>query len=83
MYTIFWDFKDIDVVFIDYNHEISYVLSDIRNGINLCRKNDDILLIFDDYDLDNVGRCKGSNATYDNDDRFEIVKEKTKFDYLI
>lgn len=76
VYNTPWDFKDIDVVFIDCNHEISYVLSDIRNAINLCRKNDDILLIFDDYGLDNPWEgVKEAIATYDNDDRFEIVRE--------
>jgi len=76
VYNTPWDFKDIDVVFIDCNHEISYVISDIRNAINLCKKNDDILLIFDDYGLDNPWEgVKEAIATYDNDDRFEIIKE--------
>ena len=76
VYNTPWNFKDIDVVFIDCNHEISYVLSDIRNAINLCKNNDDILLIFDDYGLDNPWKgVKEAIATYDTDDRFEIVKE--------
>jgi len=76
VYNTAWDFEGVDVVFIDCNHEISYVLSDIRNAINLCEKNDDILIIFDDYGLDNPWEgVKEAIATYDDDDRFEIVRE--------
>ena len=76
VYNTPWNFKDIDVVFIDCNHEISYVLSDIKNAISLCRDYKDILIIFDDYGLDNPWEgVKEAIATYDNDERFEIVKE--------
>ena len=76
VYNTSWDFEDIDVVFIDCNHEINYVLSDIKKAIGLCKKEGDILLIFDDYGLDNPWEgVKEAIATYDDDDRFEIVRE--------
>ena len=76
VYNTPWDFSGIDVVFIDCNHEISYVLSDIRNAISLCEKNKDILLIFDDYGLDNPWEgVKEAIATYNDDERFDIIKE--------
>ncbi len=49
VYNTSWDFEDIDVVFIDCNHEISYVLSDISNAINVCKNNEDSLVIGDEY----------------------------------
>jgi predicted O-methyltransferase YrrM len=76
VYNTSWDFNGIDVVFIDCNHEISYVLIDIKNAISLCRDYKDILIIFDDYGLDNPWEgVKEAIATYDNDERFEIIKE--------
>ena len=46
-----WGFEDISVVFIDCDHEINSVLSDINNSINLCKSGEELLIIFDDYGL--------------------------------
>jgi SAM-dependent methyltransferase len=77
VYQSEWDFDDdIQVVFIDCNHEISYVLSDIQNAINLCKDNQELLLIFDDYGLDNPWEgVKEAIQKYDDNSRFSIVKE--------
>ena len=76
VYNTSWDFEDIDVVFIDCNHEISYVLSDIRNAINLCGDNQELLLIFDDYGLDNPWEgVKEAIQKYTNTSGFSILKK--------
>ena len=76
VYVSSWDFRDIDVVFIDCNHEYSYVMSDIRNAISLCEDNDELLIIFDDYGLDNPWRGvkDAVDELLDNDVRFNLVK---------
>ena len=76
VYNTSWDFNDIDVVFIDCDHEISSVLKDIKNAISLCKPNDSILIVFDDYGLVNPWEgVKEAIATYDNDHRFQIIRE--------
>jgi SAM-dependent methyltransferase len=77
VYQSEWDFDDdIQVVFIDCNHEISYVLSDIQNAINLCKDNQELLLIFDDYGLDNPWEgVKEAIQKYDDNSKFFVVKE--------
>ena len=76
VYDTPWNFDNIDVVFIDCNHEYSYVMRDIKNAIKLAKENQELLLIFDDYGLDNEWKgVKEAIDTYKKDDRFEIVKE--------
>lgn len=76
VYNTSWDFNDIDVVFIDCDHEISSVLKDIKNAISLCKPNDSILIVFDDYGLVNPWEgVKEAIAKYDNDHRFQIIRE--------
>ena len=76
VYNTSWDFNDIDVVFIDCDHEISSVLRDIKNAISLCKPNDSILIVFDDYGLVNPWEgVKEAIAKYDNDHRFQIIRE--------
>ena len=54
VYGTRWDFEDIDVVFIDCDHEISAVLRDIQNAISLCKPSQELLIVFDDYGLDTL-----------------------------
>ena len=76
VYRTEWNFEDIDVVFIDCDHEISAVLSDIRNSINLCKPNEELLLIFDDYGLDNPWEgVKEAIQKNEHNSEFTIVKE--------
>ena len=77
VYQSEWEFdEDIQVVFIDCNHEISYVLSDIQNSINLCKDDQELLLIFDDYGLDNPWEgVKEAIQKYDDNPKFSILKE--------
>ena len=76
VYNTSWDFNDIDIVFIDCDHEISSVLKDIKNAISLCKPNDSILIVFDDYGLVNPWEgVKEAIAKYDNDHRFQIIRE--------
>ena len=77
VYQSEWGFdEDIQVVFIDCNHEISYVLSDIQNSINLCKDGQELLLVFDDYGLDNPWEgVKEAIQKYDDNPKFSILKE--------
>ncbi len=76
VYGTKWDFENIDVVFIDCNHEINHVLSDTRNAINLCGDNQELLLIFDDYGLDNPWEgVKEAIQKYVNTPGFSILKK--------
>jgi hypothetical protein len=71
-----WDFENIDVVFIDCNHEYGHVMSDIGNATNLSKPKQELLLIFDDYGLDNPWR--GVKEAIDDwllFPNFQIVKE--------
>jgi len=76
VYETSWDFKDIDVVFIDCNHEISYVIKDIQNAINLAKENQELLIIFDDYGLQNPweGVKEAVDKFAKENPRFEIIK---------
>ena len=76
VYNTSWNFENIDAVFIDCNHEYSYVMSDIGNATNLAKPNQELLLIFDDYGLDNPWR--GVKEAIDDwllFPNFKIVKE--------
>ena len=53
VYNTPWNFSSIDVVFIDCNHEYSHVMRDIRNAIELATDGQELLMILDDYGLDN------------------------------
>ena len=77
VYQAEWGFdEDIQVVFIDCNHEISYVLSDIQNSINLCKDNQELLIVFDDYGLDEPWEgVKDAISRYDDNPHFKIIKE--------
>ena len=73
-----WDFvkEDVDVVFIDCDHKADHVLFDINNAIKLCKLNEEILIIFDDYGLNNM--WKGVKEAVDamcETPNFHIVKE--------
>ena len=73
-----WDFvkEDVDVVFIDCDHKADHVLFDINNAIKLCKPNEEILIIFDDYGLNNM--WKGVKEAVDatcHSPNFNIVKE--------
>jgi SAM-dependent methyltransferase len=71
-----WGFEDISVVFIDCDHEINSVLSDINNSINLCKPGEELLIIFDDYGLDNPWKgVKEAISKYEDNPHFEIIKE--------
>ena len=71
-----WGFEDISVVFIDCNHRMDYVMSDIEHSLELCKPNEEILLIFDDYGLNTLWKgVKEAIDEYDDDLRFEIIKE--------
>ena len=76
VYRTNWNFEDISVVFIDCDHEINSVLSDINNSINLCKPGEELLIIFDDYGLDNPWEgVKEAISKYEDNSRFKIVKE--------
>ncbi len=76
VYGTTWDFEDIDVVFIDCDHEINSVLSDINNSINLCKSGEELLIIFDDYGLDNPWKgVKEAISQYEDNPHFKIIKE--------
>ena len=53
VYNTPWNFSSIDAVFIDCNHEYSHVMRDIRNAIELATDGQELLMILDDYGLDN------------------------------
>ena len=76
VYETSWDFTDIDVIFIDCNHEISYVIKDIENTIKLAKQNQELIIIFDDYGLQNP--WEGVKEAVDKftieNPRFEIIK---------
>ena len=76
VYGTRWDFEDIDVVFIDCDHEISAVLRDIQNAISLCKPSQELLIVFDDYGLDNPWEgVKDAISRYEDNPYFEIIKE--------
>ena len=72
-----WKLKEkVDVVFIDCLHDYNSVMKDINNSIKLCKPNEEILLIFDDYGLNNAwDGVKEAVDEYLKDSRFEIVKK--------
>tara|TARA_R110000824_G_scaffold131872_2_gene294156 strand:- start:1890 stop:3353 length:1464 start_codon:yes stop_codon:yes gene_type:complete len=76
VYETSWDFTDIDVVFIDCNHEISYVIKDIKNAIDLAQHNQELIIIFDDYGLQNPweGVKEAVDMFTQENPRFEIIK---------
>ena len=76
VYGTSWDFTDIDVVFIDCNHEINYVIKDIENTIKLAKQNQELLIIFDDYGLQNPweGVKEAISKVKQQNPRFEIIK---------
>ena len=76
VYTTSWNFKDIDVVFIDCNHEYSYVVRDINNAISLCETNKELLIVFDDYGLQNPWRGvkDAVNDFLEQNPKFNLVK---------
>jgi len=76
VYNTPWNFSNIDVVFIDCNHEYNHVMSDIGNATELAKKGQELLLIFDDYGLDNP--WKGVKEAIDDYlffPNFKIIKE--------
>ena len=76
VYGTRWDFEDIDVVFIDCDHEINAVLRDIQNAISLCKPSHELLIVFDDYGLDNPWEgVKDAISRYDDNPHFKIIKE--------
>lgn len=76
VYGTRWDFEDIDVVFIDCDHEVNAVLRDIQNAISLCKPSQELLIVFDDYGLDNPWEgVKDAISRYDDNPYFEIIKE--------
>ena len=76
VYGTRWDFEDIDVVFIDCDHEINAVLRDIQNAISLCKPSQELLIVFDDYGLDNPWEgVKDAISRYDDNPHFKIIKE--------
>jgi len=76
VYGTRWDFEDIDVVFIDCDHEINAVLRDIQNAISLCKPSQELLIVFDDYGLDNPWEgVKDAISRYEDNPYFEIIKE--------
>ena len=76
VYTTSWNFKDIDVIFIDCNHEYSYVVRDINNAISLCETNKELLIVFDDYGLQNPWRGvkDAVNDFLEQNPKFNLVK---------
>ena len=76
VYNTSWDFEDIDVIFIDCNHEYSYVMADIKNAISLCKVNKELLIIFDDYGLENPwkGVKEAVDEFLEKESRFSLVK---------
>ena len=76
VYNTHWDFSDIDVIFIDCNHEYSYVVADIKNAISLCKANQELLIIFDDYGLENPwkGVKEAVDEFIEKESRFNLVK---------
>ena len=76
VYDTDWDFKDIDVIFIDCNHEYSHVVTDIKNAISLCKINQELLIIFDDYGLTNPwkGVKEAVDEFIEKEPRFNLVK---------
>jgi len=71
-----WNFDNIDVVFIDCDHEYSHVMNDIKNSINLAKNGQELLLIFDDYGLDNPWRgVKEAIDFWLKDPNFKLIKE--------
>jgi hypothetical protein len=76
VYNTVWDFKNIDVVFIDCDHHIDAVLMDIQNAINLTQVNQELIIIFDDYGLDNPwhGVKEAINKCIELEPRFKIKK---------
>ena len=76
VYGTTWNFEDIGVVFIDCDHEVNSVLSDINNSINLCKSGEELLIIFDDYGLDNPWKgVKEAISQYEDNPHFKIIKE--------
>ena len=76
VYRTTWNFEDISVVFIDCDHEINSVLSDISNSINLCKSDEELLIVFDDYGLDNPWEgVKEAIQKYTNTSGFSILKK--------
>ena len=79
-----WDFKDIDVVFIDCNHYIACVKHDIVKSLKLCKPNEEIIIVFDDYGLDNPipsnpdiprgGVKEAVDEFLEKESRFSLVK---------
>lgn len=70
-----WNFSDIDVSFIDCNHEYNSVMSDIKNSIELVDRGQQLILIFDDYGLDNPWRgVKEAVTDYLSLPNFNIIK---------
>ena len=79
VYNTQWDFKDIDVVFIDCVHEYAAVMMDINNSCQLTKPNESLILVFDDYGLPKPpGRLKDVKDAVDDvvkqEERFEVVK---------
>jgi hypothetical protein len=51
-------------------------LSDINNSINLCKSGEELLIIFDDYGLDNPWKgVKEAISQYEDNPHFKIIKE--------
>ena len=76
VYGTRWDLEDIDIVFIDCDHEINAVLGDIQNAISLCKPAQELLIVFDDYGLDNPWEgVKDAISRYDDNPYFKIIKE--------
>jgi len=70
-----WNFKNIDAVFIDCAHFYDAVMSDIKNSIELTERGKDMLLIFDDYGLNNKWRgVKEAVNDYLSFPNFNILK---------
>ena len=70
-----WNFQNIDVIFIDCDHEYTSVMSDIKNSIELTEIGKSMLLIFDDYGLDNPWRgVKEAVNDYLTLPNFNIIK---------
>ena len=70
VYGTTWDFEDIDVVFIDCDHEINSVLSDINNSINLCKSGEELLKHLKEYRVEETSSYEiGNQITVKN---FEV-----------
>ncbi len=51
VYQTNWEFKNIDVVFIDCVHDYPNVMHDIQKSISLVKPSGELILVFDDYGL--------------------------------